>query len=89
VEERYRRALLRDRSLTLLQVLGMRTAFPIEQIYIRLCLHEKPEIRYLSPRSKGNSLILCICGDANDGGWSSVSGRLWSHRRRSAAIRAA
>nr|WP_162179603.1 NACHT domain-containing protein [Thermogemmatispora carboxidivorans] len=53
VEERYRRALLGDRSLTLLQVLGMRTAFPIERIYIRLRLHEKPEIRYLGPEEQG------------------------------------
>ncbi|MBX5455608.1 MAG: NACHT domain-containing protein [Thermogemmatispora sp.] len=53
VEERYRRALLEDRSLTLLQVLGMRTPFPIEQIYIRLRLHEKSEMRYLSPEEWG------------------------------------
>uniref|UniRef100_UPI0035E415E4 NACHT domain-containing protein n=1 Tax=Thermogemmatispora sp. TaxID=1968838 RepID=UPI0035E415E4 len=53
VEERYRRALLEDRSLTLLQVLGMRTAFPIEQIYIRLRLHEEPESRYLSAEERG------------------------------------
>lgn len=55
IEACYLQALRADRRLTTLQVLEMRTALPIEQVYIRLRLHEERELPVRSSLPDGQA----------------------------------